>query len=261
MSAIKPHHSESYHLSGKVKSVNLQTFEAKNVAGKIRKGDKVKDSFFGFKKREFNAHGYLTKMYVYDHAGKLQHEYVYKYCNKHRLIEQIIYTEEGILDRTEYYYNDKGTMINCKGYYKGEMLLENFFYYYYNGHYDKSHCYDSDGVLRYITFYKINDKGLDAEYKRVKPDGRVVSRFESLYDDQNREVERIFTVSDNWHKIVIRYDIWHNEIEEIRYLTECMIDKHYINKYRFDNYNNWIEKTAIENGVFKEIAIREIEYY
>ena len=262
MCESKINHLKGYNLFGMVKSIKLETFETKLIAGKIKKGDKLAKSNFGFEELEFNINGNLNKINIYNSEGKLIQQNIYKYSNNQNLIEHLVYTEEGLFDKTEYYYDDKGIEIGHRSFLFGNILVDHSIHKYNsNGSYEKTLCYDNNGILDYINYETINENGGVVEFMRCKPDGTITERFESVFDELNREKERTFTVSRLWHKTVTIYDIWHNEVEEITFHTEDIIDYHRINEYVFDEKNNWIRKTSVENGVPKEIVVREIEYF
>lgn len=167
-----------------------------------------------------------------------------------------------MFDKTEYYYDNNGIEVGHRSFLFGDLLVEHCVHIYNgSGSFEKTLCYDNKGTLDYINYETLNENGGVVEFKRCKADGTIIERFESVFDEMNREKVRTFTVLHLWHKTVTKYDIWHNEVEEITFHTEDIIDFHRINEYLFDEKNNWIKKTSVENGVPKEIVVREIEYF
>ncbi len=258
--SIKINHLTSLHLFGKIKSIT----ERKSKPDWLVRGSKKDTHNFDVSTEvsTFNRNGYLISRNIYDYKGTLKQENFFKYNSRQNLTEHITKLDGSIESRMEYYYNNSDVAIRSKYYLWNDFLIEDCVCLDINtGGNEKTFCYDDKGNIDHIVYDTINEKGLITEFKVCKPDGRVTGGYASVYDDQNRERKRVFPASQFYNKLVIIYDEWHNEIEELLYDPGNILHKHRKFVYKFDDYNNWIEKTIIENGMPEEVFERNIRYF
>ena len=246
------------NLNGKIKTLHESYFEVDNlyeevqdeegysdlkIVGFKRGKPKGTDEYIGYK-NFYNKSGYITEYYQYSY-GELNGKVKYLLNENNQKTEFIDYNYvNGKFGEMKKHYShsytysknkltEKSTNINT------EKLYSTSIYNYNNG----------GKMISFLTEYSNNGHKIKQEY---------------IYDSQNY-LTQIITYSNGKRNNGPTFinDSKGNVIETNIYKTKGNSIKKVTLKhqYKYDDNNNWIEKTTYSNDLPEIITIREIEYY
>jgi hypothetical protein len=247
-------------LNGLVKTTLENNYEAVATNGKITKGNKNSNGDFDTYLM-FNEAGFITQKRLLNTDCTVNSIYMYEYkknllskLTKYTATENIdkvfvsVYDEKTDLLTTQTTYNAFGKIESTDKYlYKNNLVSEQQTYGGNNGSlvYKWTYEYDTNGNKIKDTWY-IDNATIQTTYK---------------FDNKNQLIEQQETNKDNVvTKWKFEYDEKGNLSQEICiFFDNSQTVKKYI--YQYDENNNWIEKTTIENNQPTIITERKIEYY
>ncbi|ADV50461.1 hypothetical protein Celal_3187 [Cellulophaga algicola DSM 14237] len=198
-----------------------------------------------FKKNEKN----------FDKLGKITEEFVYEF------------DESGTKFIPKYNEKDEKTELFCYAIYSNSLLYKWVYEYDEKQNKIKDEIYNSSNELTLERFFTYNEKGNKTETTERylhNPKG-VVNRKTYEYDE-NENVIRINTYDPTGKDLksyyTFVYDNYGNKIEENIFKPNGDPSSKWVYKYVFDEKNNWIKKTELDQGLFpKYILERAYVYY
>ena len=161
-------------------------------------------------------------------------------------------------------YNDNGNRIEDNKYDKdGELTNKWKGKYDVNENLIEGKYYDEDGELSFKWKFKYDDNGNLIESNGYDKDGELTSKYKSKYDVNGNLIESIRYDEDGELRIKLKfkYDDNGNQIEEKNYDEDGELENKYIYEYKFDDKENWIQKTIFKDDKPTFIIEREIKYY
>lgn len=236
-------------------------------------------TFFGlipFKKelgdeyKEFNKEGNI----IFEdkpsyHGGNYRDREFTKYDERGNCIEQIDSNYENGYKYTyssqyKYIYDEKGNYIE-KNWYSNNRLV-NKYYYKYN---DSGYCIEELSIKpKDSTFWKDvyirNENGKIIEWKRYNKSGDFDSKLVYEYNNEGKTIKEEYYDKDSIkeHQTLYIYNLEGDVIMEIRYDKNHKEYYAYIYTYKYDLNYNWIQKIEYyEDMSIKNITKREIKYY
>lgn len=117
--------------------------------------------------------------------------------------------------------------------------------------------FDENGKLASDRTYTYDAKGRRISYKNVLPLEGSFSETTYEYDDQNRLVKFKETANSDYvlEEYTYEYDEHGNLIAKVGFPYP---ETH---EYKYDEMGNWIERNSTIGDNYKELVIREFEYY
>ena len=190
---------------------------------------------------------------------------VNKYDQNGKIIEEIHFVNDSLLEKTIYRYDDKGNLTEEK-HSDSPTRWENRKFinkYDENGNLVEIEEYNFAGKLSYSTVYKYNDKKKCVEETIFDSDKKMCSHLTNKYNDQGKKIESIHTVSNNelMQRDVYIIDDKGKTSVSLRYDPDGELGRIAVSK--FDNAGNAIE-TNIYVGfdrIFYFGSIIEYDYY
>ena len=229
------------NLKGNVKSVKEVSYEAVDKFGKITKGKKDW-AWYDSKSNsniKFDKKGNLIEYSDFSSEGELYSKHISTYDDNGKFIEEIKYDKDGKkVFITKIKEVENGNAREYKRYdLEGNLILKGISKYDDNHNLIESSRYKADGSLDSKIIYKYDENDNKIEYSMYKSDGTLIYQDKSKFDKNGNEVEVNYYGSEG----------------------ELMAKANY--QYTFDDKNNWITRTLIEDDIPKYIVEREIEYY
>ncbi len=216
-------------LKGKAKSCVKMVYNAKNISGKVEKGDVAQNKIV----LVFNDKGRITEQHNYNTDGSFSVKYLFKYNDKGNLIE---------INQ----YNADGGLVSKKVYDGKENLL------------DSKEYFSSDGNVTGRTTNRYDDKGRLIETEEYNVNGTF--KYTYRYDDRGNLIEENHYNTngnlDDKNTLTYRYNEKGNKIEETHY------DGGSVSFYRYNNNGNLIEEryspsfTARKACTYKKVMER-----
>ncbi len=282
---------QEWKLKDKVKSYIQTKYDAKEVFGEIKKGQKyclydcikvvfdkngrkLEQSNYGENgKLEsksiylYDANGNNLELNSYKHDGSLSSKWVFKYDDNNHKIEKSEFKSDGSLYRKyNYKYDNAGNNIEIVVRSDKYFIRKIVDQYNKDNNIIKSMTYDANGKLTTKVLYKYDTNGNKTEVSMYDANNKLVSKTSDKYDSKGNNIESVQHYSDSFMshsngKYEYKYDIHNNEIEEIFY-KDNGVKRKYTYKYKYDKKSNWTQKIKYKNGVVAtEIIEREFEYY
>ena len=237
-------------LKGKVKSVSIEYFQAKENFGEVKEGGK----YLVVNIEKFDRNGNIiedlsdnfTEIYEYEDKKLSEStttskyngifKSIYKYDNDNNLIEKAKNKRDGsLLSKIIYKYDNNNNLIEETNYKKDGSLNSKIIYKYddYNNLIEETN-YKKDGSKSKYSTYKYDDNNLIEETISYK-EGSVGIYKTYEYDDDNNLIEKVEDFSD---------------------FTNITI-----NNYEFDENMNWIKNTQYIDNIPRFVFYRDIKYY
>lgn len=254
-----------HNLFGKVKKIEVTSYEAIERFGEIEKGDKTGTSFWGEDYYQiFNIKGNIIELNYYNSNVK----HIYKYDNKENLIEIHFIHDDSVLTRKNILvYDDKGNMIveeSMRKVLAVTSFSKDIYKYDKKGNMIENNTYMNDGSLVKKYLYSYDDKGNMIEKSSYNADGNLSWRNNYKYDDKGNIIEEDNFYPSNiikHHKNTYKYDDKGNMIEDISYNEDGSLYTKNTFKYEFDKKGNWILVIRYINDIPRFLSEREIEYF
>ncbi|OJJ18669.1 hypothetical protein BKI52_23975 [marine bacterium AO1-C] len=239
----------------------IQKFTPKYFNGKIIENRKT-----GYR---YNKQGKVKLEYSINANGKMSSKSTYEYDVKGRLIKQKSYIYEGgttvfhpETDEYEFIYDSKSRVIQVN-------------------HSESSHpykliIYDDKARTKTTKIFRLGDRLYIMEVIQYDQKGNPVketlknytnsedaSIILKKYDAYNNLIEKQYYASAAYPKpygiINYKYDQHQQLIEHIEFnYKQEIITK---DQYKYDNYNNWIQKIAYWKDRYQKTIYRTIEYF
>lgn len=207
----------------------------------------------------------------YNSAGNLEYKIIYECDKSGNKIEESIF-KSGNWYKSTYKYNGKGELIyenkfNVLIFDNGYFNRNESFYKYDNKNrkYEEYYNYNKDGILVEKEEKIYDNIGNVIERKSYYPNGMLNSKRVYKYDSEhNLILEKSFNFDGSPYSLAkYQYDDWGNLLSK-----EVHVDigrNEWSNlieyKYEYDNFNNWVKSTFLNNKIPEEITIRKIIYY
>jgi hypothetical protein len=191
----------------------------------------------------YNSKGHQIERIEYETEEEIDTKYVYiyddgKFDGKIRLLEIREYNSKNTpKGKTLFIYDKRGRRNEVKGYNEKDILVDlNLYKYNEYGSSQEVHYLDSDGNLDYKMIYKYNLKGSLLEEGGYNPDGGLYSKESNSYNENENLIE----------SRCIEFD------EDFVYTSE---------KYKYDQFNNWIQCIKFNKDIPVKIIEQEIDYF
>jgi hypothetical protein len=282
-------------LSGKVKSIKVNSFSAIEKFGEIVKGEKLIGSptnIDGYSDNNeqinFNEKGFIVVS---------KNDFInitYSYNTKNQIIEENRYSKDGSIlysKKTFIYAKDKLKEEKTFDYNPTESITEKVINFYDGlGNLMKSINYNGNGKLSSEVIYKYDKFGNQIEIKGLDSIGETSFLTKYKFDSRKNQIEeRDFNEDGSFKLIKKKFDNYQNILEintqdmpivaytgnisKFKYSNNLVIEYTHLSGpgdevyeeekylYFFDKNKNWIKKTIIKNGIPKKIIERTIEYY
>ena len=220
-----------------------------------------------FKYNETN----MVEQNKYNSAGSLEYKIIYEYDKSGNKIEKSIF-RSGNWYKSTYKYNGKGKLIyenifSVLIFNKGYFERDESFYKYdkKNRKYEEYYNYNKEGKLVEKEEKIYDNMGNLIERKSYFPNGMLISKRVYKYDSEhNLILEKSFNLDGSPFSLAkYKYDDWGNLLTKEVYVDigrnewSNLIE----NKCEYDNFNNWVKNTFLNNKIPEEITIRKISYY
>lgn len=212
----------------------------------------------------------MVEQNKYNSVGNLEYKIIYKYDKSGNKIEKSIF-RSGNWYKSTYKYNGKGeliyknefdVLINKKGYFERH---ESFYKYdNKNRKYEEYYYYTKDGMLLERERKIYDNMGNLIEEKSYWPNKMLNKRVYKYNSEHNLILEKTFNPDGSTYGLEkYQYDDWGNLLSrEIHVPWNGHEWSNLIEyKYEYDNFNNWVKRTFLNNKIPKEITIRKISYY
>lgn len=224
---------DEYNLKGKVQTLCIKNYDAKESFGELTKGD-LKDSiiviFSKDGKREQiienDINGEISKS-LFTYEGNIVTEDIYKNDSLYRK-HVTTYTDFGEIEK-EIFYDATGKMKWCEDYiYSNKRQLE------------EKNISDDEGLWRKYKNYEFNDKGLVKKVKKYNKTGELVEIEFFKYDEHGREIKSKEEDKDGniGHTITYTYN---KEGFQSSFSYDCKYFNHkYEYTYEYDKLGNYV---------------------
>ena len=260
---------DKFELSGKVKSVHTRYFLAKDTLGKVHKVEMMSIWFHENQAVEFNRMGKVNRYVMFDTTGRISSEDIYEYDTLLNTVtvlslsyendtidtvktrDTFKYGKDGIIDSSwteQCYFNDKWALAYQK-------------YYDSRGNCIKMNVVQMDMVFE----MKYDDQGnlIEKEqYWNIEGERENIERDTYTYDE-NGSMTR-FSYSEIGELDLIVTDTcneYGDRIKTIENWPEKRKENTITFTYKYDDHNNWTERTRFMNGKADQVTERLIEYY
>lgn len=284
---------DTLKLKGRVKSLRETSYKVTEESKRIVKGEQERQkSYENDSYVIFNEKGYKTEVTNFNQFGKVESHIIYSYDERGNNIESITYNSmEEPINKVVNVYDENGKTTECYVYGKSGALSTKFAFKYDEKGREISNRIEpyNSRLKAWELTYKYNDNGNVVEQCNINPLGIDTAKFDFVYDNKSRVVQRIAYSADNGNgkKTSFKYDRRGNAIEEseckfngklirrftyrfdklgntIKFSAEDSTERFYIEEtyqYQYDKKRNWIKKIIFEKEIPKFIEEREIKYY
>lgn len=241
------------NFNGKVKLVKEVEF-----ALKVKFGEVVKDEIKSIQILKYDSNGNLIEKSI--NSLGFSFLYKYKYNQNDNIIEETRFAvnnqDEKGLSTIIFNYDENQKIISK------ESLNEKIIYKYDSNGNQKEEDIISNGIFKYRTIFMHDNVGNLLERSVYNSEGQFIYKYEFKYDKKRFIIEEKNFNSD--FKLVsknnYKYDSNGNLIKKNTYLGgSVQSEKKFI--YKYDEYDNWIEKIEFESARQKKFTEREIQYY
>jgi antitoxin component YwqK of YwqJK toxin-antitoxin module len=237
----------------------------------------------------FNKQGYISSQVSYNPDGSLIRRLVFDYSDTLKvgqscyvrndsLAYTLVYSygNDGLLDtsyiidagkprkkRSSFVYDSKGLLMN-EVYHQPDGSIESEMAHFYNadGLREKTAVDDRFANSKYTVTRKFNRNRKVVE-EQVLSDGNTVVKTKKLVYGNDLQPKSVSVFSGDGvltNSAVFVYDEHGNTLSVVHTQSSAKPDTiAYV--YKYDVFGNWIFRSMSENGVEKEIALREVLYY
>jgi hypothetical protein len=270
-------------LFGKIKSITLTSYDAKESFGELEKVSISKKEI-----TDYNNNGFKTKVTLYDSHGKIDYIEIFKYDLKNNIIEHSFPSSI-----TTYNYDKENRCIQQDELTEERKLkFRSFNKFNTAGKIQEKNTYDKDGKLHSKSIYKYDEHGNEIEESVYKGNGelwwKIVKNYDNLgnmiseediqdmfgekgnkmlydYNKQKQVIKTSYINPDGTTRYILdtKYDNFGNVINE-NSISESFINQFTSEySYSFDKANNWILKKEKSIGPMdrKIIVERTINYF
>ena len=258
-------------LKGRVSSVTEFIYEAVENSDKIEKGERAKDYRFKSNfKSEYNKKGIKIIENQYQPNGDLWRKVIYKHDSNGNKIEEFWHKPDGSLQSKFVSKYNKANEIEKNLYNSDEVLVCKWIYKYDdNGNQiEGNSTYYLESSLGVKTTCKFDDKGNQIKSNWYNKDGSVVAGTMTFEYNANGKLISSNSVNNNGSYLnsetTYKYDDMGNQIEENISSTNASLRHKKIFKYTYDDKGNWVKKIfsdKYETFSKNYIIEREIKYY
>ena len=225
-----------YNLQGKVRKINVNTFETKIEFGKYEIGDK---NFSGNYSSQFNEFGNIIEYVDYDRDDNINARQVINY-DKNKIISSTAnYDSEGNLKLKFKQYKDS----------KDRVI--------------KSVAYNPEGNIENTYIFEFLDSGQKVNGRCLNNKGKVSYSWTNEFEDDYLKTQIGF---DSIGKVETKTTFERNEKNDVSVLKVYDSRNKLIEKtkytYEYDSKKNWIQqKITDKNSKVTYIVKRKIFYY
>lgn len=280
---IKQNDVEKLDLKG-----NVKVFEEKNFDATEKFGEPVKLKLRDWTILNFDTSGnIIEKKSLYENGEILSIE-KYNYNNENKIIEKN-YVMGDISYLSKYIYDKNGNNIEETIYTNGKIEIKNINKFDKNKNLIDHRLYNYEGVLKDKTLSKFNELNLEIETEEYSfngtscvftnkksneydENGNLIEQkyydekgnlefiYKYVYDENNNEIENIFTKDNTIKKNKRTIDKFGNCIEGIEYHNDIQKNK-FKNTFSYDKKGNWTQRIHLNEDIVNSIVERKIEYY
>ncbi len=254
---------KSYDLLGRVKTVMTRTFKPRDdYKGLKISSDKMNLEFCEDEEYIFNADGNMMESCRCDAQGKMVMLHLFSHNDKGDLIQDFVYSQDGLIARTVHIYDNKGLNVAVVNYLAENIMMDvNISVFNAKGEFYSTESYNEQGILVGKVDYDLNEYGTDVGLTHFHRD-IIIYKDRSKVNANQVEIER-YSEGNNvfLYTSFIRFDDNHNELKRVYHNLKDAVKELYEYKYEFDNYQNWIKKHEFKNGLLYRVHSREIEYF
>jgi hypothetical protein len=236
-------------------------------------------------KFEYNDSGMKIKETSLNVDGKVEKVTEFNYIDENKIKEVTVFDKENrILRKIIYKYNDEGLLIEIRDYGVDGLIKTRSDLFYYDGNRNVKQRTVFNKIGKIIDQYYFAEDGKlsQHDYNKYSNQKGKWSYYYSYHVDGNYEVNE--TMDDNFRKNT--FDKHNNLIKtsnnasytEFKYNENLLINmkiefKAYgavykdeiidkiVYQYKYDLFNNWIERVSYRNEMPFEIMTREITYF
>ena len=161
-------------------------------------------------------------------------------------------------------YDDNGNRIERNIYSSdGELIFKYICEHDDNGNSIEQNRYNSEGKLDEKWTSKFDAKGNEIKSNLFNSESKLVSKYTFEYDDKENMIEMNYYNYDDELISIMTYEFDDNGnlIEENKYDKDGELEDEFSYEYKFDDKENWIQKTIFEDDKPTFIIEREIKYY
>lgn len=280
-------------LSGDVKFLKENSYEAFEMMGKIQKGESAHKSWFGFDyTKTYNKEGLLEEYCEFDSkTSKLVYKNVTSYDHENYVVSKSSYSGDNILDQKSVYtYDDLGHVVEVNAFNANDQVNNRHTYEYDGEGRTVLECsYFADSTYEWKRSYRYNDRGQVVMMHRDDADSRFDCTYVYKYNDNHQLEEEIVKDADRIFnkRYVYSYDKRGNRTMEESYNSRAKLysriaymynkkgDKISMNElylghekndgysytYVYDKEGNWTRRVEYYNDTPKFLVVREIEYH
>lgn len=242
--------SEKFHskdlndlkLYGSIQTIVETSYEAKITPnGKPELGKIASPSWQKNNRKEFDKNGKLVESKVYKLDGSIKNTIRYEHDKNQQLIKEHTFMANGDLLYTKtFIYNEMDKisriqMVNSEH----KILAEWILTYDQDGKKIEEDQYFPDRSEKPVirSIFKYDENGNKIQEHMYNPEDRLIVRWLSKYDGENRLIEENYYYSDGSLNSKENYE------------------------YEYDSHGNWIKQIVYENDNPKFIIERTISYY